>query len=91
MPWPAMWYDARKHVSPNAGWPEAAMAGALDIRLGGPRSYDGTPVDLPWLGNGRTDLDRYDIRRALQAILADDHPPGSSGSAGGGVFLLVGE
>jgi adenosylcobinamide-phosphate synthase len=61
-----MWYDARKHVSPNAGWPEAAMAGALDIRLGGPRNYDGVPVDLPWLGNGRIDLDRHDIRRALR-------------------------
>ena len=58
--------DARTHLSPNAGWPEAAMAGALDIRLGGPRSYDGTPVDLPWLGNGRIDLVRHDIRRALR-------------------------
>ena len=42
------------------------MAGALDIRLGGPRNYDGVPVDLPWLGNGRIDLDRHDIRRALR-------------------------
>lgn len=61
-----MWYDARKHVSPNAGWPEAAMAGALHIRLGGPRSYDSVTVDLPWLGNGRIDLDRRDIRRGLR-------------------------
>jgi adenosylcobinamide-phosphate synthase len=61
-----MWYDARRHVSPNAGWPEAAMAGALNIRLGGPRSYDGALVELPWLGNGRIDLDRRDIRRALR-------------------------
>jgi adenosylcobinamide-phosphate synthase len=61
-----MWYDARRHVSPNAGWPEAAMAGALNIRLGGPRSYDGSLVELAWLGNGRIELDRRDIRRALR-------------------------
>jgi adenosylcobinamide-phosphate synthase len=57
--------DAGKHVSPNAGWPEAAMAGALAIRLGGPRSYHGRMVDLAWMGEGRADLDPSDIRRAL--------------------------
>ncbi len=60
-----MWRDARKHVSPNAGWPEAAMAGALDISLGGPRSYPGLVVDLPWMGDGRRRLIPEDIRRAL--------------------------
>jgi adenosylcobinamide-phosphate synthase len=60
-----MWRDAGRHVSPNAGWPEAAMSGALDIRLGGPRSYEGRKLDLPWLGSGRTELDEADIRRAL--------------------------
>ena len=59
------WRDARKHVSPNAGWPEAAMAGALAIRLGGPRSYAGRVVEFPWLGNGRARLSRADIARAL--------------------------
>ncbi len=59
------WRDARKHVSPNAGWPEAAMAGALDIRLGGPRSYQGRVVDFPWLGEGREQLSRNDMRTAL--------------------------
>ena len=58
--------DARKHVSPNAGWPEAAMAGALHIRLGGPRSYAGRVVDFPWLGNGREQLSRADLRAALR-------------------------
>jgi len=57
--------DAGKHVSPNAGWPEAATAGALGIRLGGPRQYDGRAVDLPWLGDGRVALTASDIRNAL--------------------------
>jgi adenosylcobinamide-phosphate synthase len=61
----AMWRDAGRHVSPNAGWPEAAMAGALAIKLGGPRSYEGRTFDLAWLGSGRKDLDVPDIRRAL--------------------------
>ena len=42
--------DGAKHRSPNAGWPEAAMAGALGVALSGPRRYDGKTVDEPWLG-----------------------------------------
>lgn len=61
-----MWRDASRHVSPNAGWPEAAMAGALDLTLGGPRNYDGRNLDLAWLGSGRKDLGPDDIRRALK-------------------------
>lgn len=57
--------DAGKHRSVNAGWPEAAMAGALGIRLAGPRSYDGEVVEDAWMGDGRADLDAADIRRAL--------------------------
>jgi len=49
----AAWRDARKHASPNAGWPEAAMAGALDLRLGGPRKYEAVAMDGAWLGDGR--------------------------------------
>jgi len=60
------WADAGKHRSPNAGWPEAAMAGALGLRFGGPRDYDGDTVDLPWLGRGREQLMRQDIARGLQ-------------------------
>ena len=61
----AMWHDAGKHRSPNAGWPEAAMAGALGLRFGGPRNYQGETVDLPWLGAGREDLTRDDIIAGL--------------------------
>jgi adenosylcobinamide-phosphate synthase len=61
----AMGRDAGRHVSPNAGWPEAALAGALAIRLGGPRSYDGNTVDLATMGSGRSRLEANDIRRGL--------------------------
>jgi len=61
----AMAHDAKKHLSPNAGWPEAAMAGALGIRLGGPRSYDGKKVELAHIGDGREKLDAKDIRAGL--------------------------
>jgi len=57
--------DASKHASPNAGWPEAAMAGALGVRLGGPRSYAGAAHDGAWLGDGRDDLGPAEIDRAL--------------------------
>ncbi len=61
----AVWSDAARHKSPNAGWPEAAMAGALGIRLAGPRSYRGILTETPWMGDGRVVLDLYDIRKAL--------------------------
>lgn len=61
----SMWRDARKHVSPNAGWPEASLAGAMAIRLGGPRSYEGRHVDLAWMGEGRETLSAADIREGL--------------------------
>ncbi|WP_072392298.1 adenosylcobinamide-phosphate synthase CbiB [Hyphomicrobium sp. CS1GBMeth3] len=58
--------DAPRHRSPNAGWPEAAMAGALGIALAGPRSYGGKRVDDAWMGSGRRDLTAADIQRALR-------------------------
>ena len=61
----AAWRDAARHRSVNAGWPEAAMAGALGFRLAGPRCYDGVSVDDAWMGDGRGELGAPDIRRAL--------------------------
>lgn len=61
----AMWRDARKHRSPNAGWPEAATAGALDLALAGPRRYHGALVQDPWIGPGRARAEPVDLRRAL--------------------------
>jgi adenosylcobinamide-phosphate synthase len=65
--WRTALRDARNHDSPNAGWPEAAMAGALGVSLGGPRAYDGQVHRLPELGaGGSRNLGPGDIRRALQ-------------------------
>lgn len=47
--WPLLVRDARQHRSPNAGWPEAAMARALDVALSGPRSYEGEMRDFPFV------------------------------------------
>jgi adenosylcobinamide-phosphate synthase len=58
--------DARRHRSPNAGWPEAAMAGALGVQLGGPRAYHGELGDDAWIGMGRAEATAADIRRALR-------------------------
>jgi len=61
----AVWRDASRHRSPNAGYPEAAMAGALGLSLAGPRVYDGVSVDDAAMGDGRRDAGVADIRRAL--------------------------
>ena len=64
--WRTALRDARKHDSPNAGWPEAALAGALGFALGGPRTYGGERHELPLLGDGRRDLGPADIMKALE-------------------------
>jgi adenosylcobinamide-phosphate synthase len=65
--------DARRHRSPNAGWPEAAMAGALGIALAGPRSYGGQMIEARFMGEGgRSELNYDDIRRALKLARVAD-------------------
>jgi len=77
--WRACRRDARQHRSPNAGWPEAAMAGALGLRLAGPRVYGGVLVDDHWMGDGRAEARAEDIDRALMIYRV----------AFGGVLLLI--
>ena len=62
--WRIMRRDARGHASPNAGWPEAAMAGALGVTLGGPRVYAGRAVEDAAMGDG-AGADLATIDRAL--------------------------
>ncbi len=63
--WRAMWRDARRHRSPNAGWPESVMAGALGLRLAGPRRYGGVMVEDAWMGDGTAEADAASIRAGL--------------------------
>ena len=78
--WRAMRRDAPHHRSPNAGWPEAAMAGALGLRLAGPRRYAGELVDDAWMGDGRAAVTAADIRRALRLLVL---------ACGSAVVLLI--
>jgi adenosylcobinamide-phosphate synthase len=63
--WHAVWRDAARHRSPNAGYPEAAVAGALGLALAGPRVYGGLQVEDAIMGDGRRDANAADILRAL--------------------------
>lgn len=63
--WRIMARDHACHASPNGGWPEAAMAGALRVRLAGPVSYDGAMHDKPWIGDGAVP-DAVDLRAGLR-------------------------
>ena len=82
--------DARRHRSVNAGWPEAAMAGALGFALAGPRRYAGHTVEDAWMGDGRPDLGAHDVRAALRllagaiALLAALLAAGWAAGQGGG-------
>ncbi len=61
-----MWRDAKKHRSPNAGWPEAGFAAALNVRLSGPRYYDGILSDDEWLHEEGEDPSSKDIFLGLK-------------------------
>jgi adenosylcobinamide-phosphate synthase len=65
-----VWRDASLHRSPNAGWPEAAMAGALSLKIAGPRVYGETLVDDAFMGRGGREAGAADIRRALKLYRA---------------------
>ena len=67
--WRVMLRDAGKHRSPNAGWQEAAAAGALDFALAGPRRYPHETVDDAWMGDGRARLGAGDIGRCLHLYI----------------------
>ncbi|MFM7404892.1 MAG: cobalamin biosynthesis protein, partial [Erythrobacter sp.] len=60
-----MWRDAGRHRSPNAGWPEAAMAGALGVRLSGPRVYGDQVANEPWLNASAPDPGPADLAKGL--------------------------
>ena len=67
--WRTLVRDAPKHRSPNAGWQEAAVAGALGFALAGPRRYGGQRVEDAWMGDGRSNLTAQDINAALALYL----------------------
>lgn len=69
--WSVIARDALTHASPNAGWPEASYASALDVALGGPRTYPDHTVDAPYINNaGRKNLKASDIRSGLALFRA---------------------
>jgi adenosylcobinamide-phosphate synthase len=68
--WQIFLRDGQRHSSPNAGWPEAAMSGALGLRLGGPNIYRGKLVDKPWLGDGLREPETADILKAIRLLYA---------------------
>ncbi|PHM74323.1 adenosylcobinamide-phosphate synthase CbiB [Xenorhabdus kozodoii] len=63
------WRDRYQHSSPNSGWPEAAMAGALGIRLGGASVYFNQRVEKPWMGDARREVTPDDIPLAVQIMM----------------------
>jgi adenosylcobinamide-phosphate synthase len=66
--WRILWRDRHQAASPNAGWPEAAMAGALGVRLGGAATYFGRQVNKPWIGEARQALDQEHYRQAIRLL-----------------------
>jgi adenosylcobinamide-phosphate synthase len=67
-PWRVMLRDGRNHPSPNSGYPEAAMAGALGVRLGGQSTYGGRPGPKPFIGNGPPVRDKKDVEKSVRLM-----------------------
>ena len=67
--WRILWRDHNRHASPNAGWPEAAMAGALHIRLAGPIAYEGQFHAKPWIGGEGAEATPAAARAALSLYI----------------------
>lgn len=85
----AMLRDAPRHRSPNAGWPEAAMAGALRLRLNGPKIYAGVLTQDAYMGDGRREATAQDVRMALKVYRRADALMILLVLAGAGLALLV--
>ena len=66
--WQIVGRDAQKSSSPNAGWPEAAMAGALGVRLGGPSTYFGVQVKKPFIGDATTSINESHYHQAVRLL-----------------------
>jgi adenosylcobinamide-phosphate synthase len=66
--WHVLWRDGKKHPSPNDGYPEAAMAGALGVQLGGTNFYEGVPSARPVLGESVRSLSPPCIDEALRVM-----------------------
>ncbi|WP_368257799.1 adenosylcobinamide-phosphate synthase CbiB, partial [Citrobacter sp. RTP31023st1_F3_RTP31023_210422] len=62
------WRDRYNHSSPNCAWSEAAVAGALGIRLGGPNDYFGERVEKPWIGDQQRDISVDDISQTIRLM-----------------------
>nr|WP_318381127.1 adenosylcobinamide-phosphate synthase CbiB [uncultured Enterobacter sp.] len=62
------WRDRANHSSPNCAWPEATVAGALGVRLGGPNDYFGQRVEKPWIGDARREIHVDDIAHSIRLM-----------------------
>ena len=64
-----MWRDGQKHSSPNAGVPEAAMAGAVGVKLGGPSIYGGVVIEKPYINEEGSPVEEEHVRRGISIVM----------------------
>ena len=65
-----VWRDARKHASPNSGYPESALAGILGVQFGGPNIYHGMLVEKPYIGTPLHAVTAQTLRRTIIIVIA---------------------